>query len=68
MVRFVRIDPTVSGSNPPLARPSVERGESPAVCNSRRRNHEVRSHQKEGPRQCSISKKLLSVQMSTFDI
>ena len=47
-------------------RPLVHRNN--ALCNSRRRNHEVWSHREEGPGHCSISKKLLSVQISTFYI
>ena len=34
----------------------------------RRSNHEVWSNREEGPGHCSISKQLLSVQISTFDI
>ena len=33
----------------------TQRGESPALCNSGRRNHEVWSHREEGPGHCSIS-------------
>ena len=42
--------------------------DSAALCNSRRRNHEVWSHLEEGPGHCSISKTFLSVQMSIFYI
>ena len=36
------------------------------LCESRRGNHDVWSHQEEGPGNYSTSKKLLSVQKSTF--
>ena len=52
----------------PQASFDLARGESPALCNSRRRNHEVWSHREAVPGHCSISEKILSVQMSTFDI
>ena len=68
MVRFLRIDPIVSGSKPPLLNFHLDLGESPALRNSRRMNHETWSRPEEGPGHCSISKKLLSVQMSTSDI
>ena len=57
MVRFLRIDPMVSGLSPTSAKLSLRMGESPALCNSRRMNHEVWSHREEGPGHCSISKK-----------
>ena len=66
VVRFLRIDPMVSGSNPTSAKLSLRVRESPALCNSRRRNHEVWSHRDGGPGHCLI--KLLSVQISAFDI
>ena len=61
MVRFLRSDPMVNGSSPTSAKLSLR---------VRRvaRNHEEWSHREEGPGHCSISKKLLSVQISTFDI
>ena len=66
---ILRIDPMVSGSSPTSAKLSLSQWfESPALCNSRRRNHEVWSHREEGPGHCSISKELPSVQISTFDI
>ena len=34
----------------------LERGESLAICISRRRNHDVLSHREEGPGRCSISR------------
>ena len=42
--------------------------ESPALRNSKRRNHEVKSHREEGPGHCLISKTFLNVQISTLDI
>ena len=45
----------------------LEWGESPALCNSRRRNHEMWSHREEGPGHCSISKEFLSVRKSSLD-
>ena len=63
VVRFLRIDPSVSGSNPHSAKLGV--GNSPAPRNSMRRNHEVTSNREEEPGHCSISKKFLSVQIST---
>ena len=68
MVRFLRIDPMVRGSSPTSAKLSFRVRRIPALCNSRRRNHEVWSHREEGPGHCSISKKLLSFQISAFDI
>ena len=46
----------------------LEWAESPALCSSRRRNHEVSSRQEEVFGHCPRGKKLLSVQISTFDI
>ena len=68
MVRFLRIDPLISGLSPTSAKLSLRVRKSPALCNSRRMNHKVWSHREEGPGHCSISKKLLSVHISTFDI
>ena len=68
MVRFLRIDPMVNDLS--LLRPhfQLERGNLPALCNSRRSSHEARSHREEGPGHCSMSKKLLLVQTSIFDV
>ena len=67
MVRLMRIDPMVSGSSPTSSKLSLEEwGELQAHCNSKRRNHEVWSHREEGPGHCWMSKKLLSVHISTF--
>ena len=57
----------VSGSNPPSDKLSLRVKKSPAFCNSRRRNHEVRSRREEGPGQCSISKNF-SVPISNLNI
>ena len=61
VVRLSRIDPMVSGSNPPSAKLSSEWRELPALCNSSRRNHKVWSHREGWPRNCSIKEKLISV-------
>ena len=61
MVRFSRIDPVVSGSNPPSAKLPVQGGESPALSDSMRRNYEVWSHRWEGPGHCSLCKTLLEM-------
>ena len=68
MVRFLRVDPMVSGSIPTFAKLSFRVRRVAISLYSRRMNHEVWSHREEGPGHCSISKKLLSVQISTFDI
>ena len=67
MVRFLRIDPKVRGSNPPSAKLNLELGRSLAFCDSRRRDNEVWSNREEGPGYCSIINKLLSIRMSAFD-
>ena len=53
---------------PPQLNFHLELRGSPALCNSRRSKHKVTSHREKGPGHCSISRKLLSVQISTFDI
>ena len=68
MVRFLRIDHMVSGSSPLSAKLSLGVRREPALCNSRRRNDEMWSHREEGPGHCSISRKLLGVQISTLNI
>ena len=67
MLRFLRIDLMVR-IHPQLNYHLESEEKSPAHCDSRRMNHEVWSRREEGPGHCSISKKLLSVQISTFDI
>ena len=47
VVKFLCIDHVVNGSNPPSAELSLRVRR--VTCNSRRRNHEVKSHQEEGP-------------------
>ena len=49
IVRFLRIDCVVSSSKPSSAKLHSEWGESPALCYSRRMDHELWSHRKEGP-------------------
>ena len=66
MVRFLLIDPMVSGSSPTSAKHSlrVRRVASfviPVVGIARC------GHREEGPGHCSISRKHLSIQISTFD-
>ena len=68
MVRFLRIDPMVSASSLRSAKLSFRVRRVARSLYSRRMNHEVWSHREEGPGHCSISKKLLSAQISTFDI
>ena len=59
MVRFLHIDPTINGSNPPSAKLFFRvRRVALAVCNSICRNQEVC---------CSIRKKLLNVKISTYE-
>ena len=65
MVRFLRIHPIASGSSPSSAKRSLRVGESPVLCKSRSLYVLCKSYQ---PGKCSISKKLLSVQISAFDI
>ena len=71
VVGFFRIDPMPSDLNPPSAKLSlrVRRVASPLQFQAyeSRGVREV-SHREEGPGLCSISKKLLGVQVSTFDI
>ena len=67
MVRFLRIGLMVSGSSPPSAKLSL-RMRSRQLSVIPGVNHEVWSHREEGPGGYSISKKLLSVQISTFNI
>ena len=56
VVRFFRIDPTVSGSNLPSAKlPLRVRRVVSALRNSRCRNDEVWSHREGGPGHCLIS-------------
>ena len=59
----------VNDSNPPSANLSLLSKEiCPLPVISSGRNHRVWSHREERPGYCSISKKLLSVQISAFDI
>ena len=68
MVMFLRMILWSVVRVPPQLNFHSEGGESPVFCNSRRRNHEVWSRREEGPGQCSITKELLSVQISTLGI
>ena len=64
LVRFY----IISGSNPPSAKLHLERGEWQTLYYSSCRNHEIWSNQEETRGHFSIRRKLLSVQMFTFDI
>ena len=66
MVRFLCIDLWSKVRIYPQLNFRLERKESLALCNFRRKNHEVWSLREEGPGHCSISKKLLRVQISVF--
>ena len=46
----------------------LEWGKSPALCYSRRMNHDAWSNGEERHGHCLISKNVLSVQISAFDI
>ena len=61
VVRFLLIDPMVIGSNPPPLELPLRVRRVAALCNYRRRNHEVWSHREKGSERLSMSKKLLNV-------
>ena len=59
VVRFLRIDLIVSGSNPPQLCFHIELEQPLALCSSKRRHHEVWSNREEGPGHCPIGKILV---------
>ena len=65
MARFLRIDYMVSGSSPHSARLSKESLPLSVILGV---GITVWLHREEGPGHCSMNKKLLSVQISPFDM